>query len=145
MQFTQTFVAALLAASSALAAPTSEAKSMMATSLTWTIQNMERTCTGHGQCTWTFSIKPSTAAATACTMVVDGSPASDAPGGPVTCGPFTVTSGWSGQFGAGKGFTTLAVANYNTNLIAYPAYTDVQLVNGKVVTPDQSYTPQTIG
>lgn len=30
------------------------------------------------------------------------------------------------------------------SLITYPSYTDVQLVNGHVVTPDQSYKPQNL-
>ena len=57
-------------------------------------------------------------------------------------GPFTVGSGWSGQFGPGNGFTTFSVVR--GGLIAYPAYRDVQLANGKSVRPDQSYTPQNL-
>lgn len=40
--------------------------------------------------------------------------------------------------------TTLAVVNNAAKLIVYPAYTDKQLTNGTVVTPDQSYTPQAL-
>lgn len=83
--------------------------------------------------------------------------------------PYSVTSGWSGQFGPGNGFvrtypqpprtkttcpiittdtkapqTTFAVANYPANLIVYPAYTDKEVAAGTVVTPDKSYAPQSI-
>jgi hypothetical protein len=62
-------------------------------------------------------------------------------GGPSTCGKYTITSNWSGQFGKGKGFTTLAVVDNPTSQIIYPGYKDTQLVNGTVVKPDQSYAP----
>jgi hypothetical protein len=57
------------------------------------------------------------------------------------CGSYTVTSGWSGQFGAGNGFTVLAVKDTTANLIAYPSYTDNQLAGGAVVA-DQAWATQ---
>ncbi|KAL2859074.1 hypothetical protein BJX68DRAFT_227769 [Aspergillus pseudodeflectus] len=137
-----TLLVTALSAGSALAAPApAESKSMMVANTQWTITNMKRVCnTADTKCTWTFGINNG-AANTPCTLVVNGTPASQTNGGPKTCGPYTVTSGWSGQFGPNNGFTTLAVVNQNSRQIVWPAYTDVQLKGGKVVKPDQAYTP----
>ncbi|KAF3765357.1 hypothetical protein M406DRAFT_321913 [Cryphonectria parasitica EP155] len=117
---------------------------MMADAETWTITSLVRTCdAADTSCTWSFGINNGTGT-TPCVETVTGSPASETNGGPATCGVYTVTSGWSGQFGPGNGFTTFAVVNYAANLIVYPAYTDKQVQNGTVVTPDQSYTPQAL-
>ncbi|KAL2848416.1 hypothetical protein BJY01DRAFT_160001 [Aspergillus pseudoustus] len=114
---------------------------MMVANTQWTITNMKRVCnTGDTKCTWTFGINNG-AANTPCTYVVNGNPASQANGGPSTCGAYTVTSGWSGQFGPNNGFTTLSVVNQNSRQIVWPAYTDAQVKAGNVVKPDQSYTP----
>ncbi|KAJ3459162.1 hypothetical protein MRS44_015235 [Fusarium solani] len=127
MKFSITIVAALLSATG-MAAPANEV-SMMAASPS-------------GQ------FNPSTAgAATACKYVVKSTKtakASKANGGPATCGDFTITSGWSGQFGADKGFTTLSVVSKSKKQIVYPAYTDQQLAGGKVVKPDQAYAPASL-
>lgn len=69
-----------------------------------------------------------------------GSPANRESYTSIRCGKFTVSSAWSGQFGAGNGFTTLAVTDDES--IVFPAYTDKQVVNGVAVSPDQSYAPQ---
>lgn len=146
MQFTTLLVSALVSATgmAAPSQPRAGAVSMMAEASTWTITSLSRTCNAADtSCTWTFGINNGTAT-TPCTEVVTGTPASQTNGGPATCGPYTVTSGWSGQFGAGNGFTTLAVVNYPAGLIVYPAYTDKQVSTGAVVTPDQSYTPQAL-
>lgn len=146
MQFTTILVSALLSATG-LAAPTearSGAVSMMAEASTWTITSASRVCNAADtSCTWAFGVNNGTGT-TACTEVVTGSPASQTNGGPATCGVYTVTSGWSGAFGPGNGFTTFAVVNYPANLIAYPAYTDKEVASGAVVTPDKSFTPQAI-
>ncbi|KAJ5779491.1 hypothetical protein N7457_007211 [Penicillium paradoxum] len=145
MQLTQLLLATGLFASSAFAAPTASSKSMMAASPQWTIQNTKRVCnTEDTSCTWTFGIYPGAGDATACKYVVKGSPASQSDGGPVNCGEFTVTSGWSGQFGEGNGFTTLSVVKNDVRQIIWPAYTDNQVAEGKVVQPDQSYAPVTL-
>lgn len=142
MQLTQLLLATGLLASSAFAAPVAEGKSMMAAGPQWTIQNTKRVCnTGNTSCTWTFGIYPGSGDATPCTYVVKGNTASQANGGPVTCGGYTVTSGWSGQFGEGNGFTTLSVVNNQARQIIWPAYTDKQVSGGAVVKPDQSYAP----
>jgi hypothetical protein len=35
--------------------------------------------------------------------------------------------------------------DWSKRLIVWPAYSDSELVNGKAVTPDKSYAPQTLG
>lgn len=132
-----------LFATAALAAPAvarAETKSMM-TAATWTIESLKRTCTSDlGSCTWEFTIDTHSGATTACSGTVTGSPATQTDiTQAIKCGDFQWTAGWSNQFG--DGFTTLAVVDNVNRLIVYPAYTDAQLVNNTVVTPDQSYTP----
>ena len=147
MQFTQIFLSTLLAASSVMAAPVAApeaAKSMMAASAQWTVESLKRVCdTENTSCTWTFGVDTgATTQKVSYVVKEDGDVgASNANGGPATFGDFTITSGWSGQFGEGNGFTTLSVVDNNLKQIIYPAYTDKQLADGKVVTPDQSYTP----
>ncbi|KAL2837561.1 hypothetical protein BJY01DRAFT_220799 [Aspergillus pseudoustus] len=143
---------AALASTAALAAPapassSSPAKSMMVANTSWTITSLKRVCKkADTKCTWTFGIDTGSGpnSTTDCTYIVNGSPASEANGGPITCGAYTITSGWSDQFGADAGFTTLAVVNEGTRQIVWPAYTDKQLDGGQVVTPDQSYTPSVL-
>ncbi|TFA99700.1 hypothetical protein CCMA1212_008509 [Trichoderma ghanense] len=146
MQLTKTLLATLLTASTAFAAPTPADKSMMADVPEWTITDMKRVCNkADTKCTWTFGVDTHLAAATPCTYVVKADAnASQASGGPVTCGPYTVTSSWSGQFGPNNGFTTFAVVDSAKKLITWPAYTDVQVKDGKVVSPNQSYAPTTL-
>ncbi|KAL7930774.1 hypothetical protein V8C35DRAFT_312177 [Trichoderma chlorosporum] len=143
MQITKALLAALFAASTTSAAPTPPAKSMMAAVPEWTITNIQRACNSDDtSCTWTFGVDTHIAAPTPCTFVVKATAnASLANGGPVTCGAYTITSGWSGQFGPNNGFTTFAVTDYNNKLIIWPAYTDVQVMAGTVVSPNQSYAP----
>ncbi|CAI7662463.1 unnamed protein product [Penicillium glandicola] len=142
-QLTQLLIATGLVASSAFAAPAdTSAKSMMADSPEWTLQDTKRVCnTDDTSCTWTFGIYPGSGDATACTLLVEGTTASRANGGPATCGGYTVTSGWSGQFGDDNGFTTLSVVDNAAREIIWPSYTDAQLAGGDVVKPDQSYAP----
>ncbi|KAH6660544.1 small secreted protein [Truncatella angustata] len=143
MQFSTAITA--LFASVALAAPSvarAEVKSMMAAA-EWTIESLKRTVNADDSvATWEFGIDTQSGAATACKFDVSGHPASQTGlAAPATCGDFQVTTGWSDQFGADNGFTTLSVVNTATKLIVWPSYTDAQLANGAVVTPDQSYTP----
>lgn len=144
MKFSLAFVAALLAPALAAPAPAADSVSMMAASPEWTIKSLKRVCNkADTSCAWTFSIDThSGATPVACTYTVTGSPASQqAAGAAAECGVFTVTSGWSGQFGEGNGFTTLSVVSRTRKQIIWPAYTDKQVTGGKVVTPDQSYAP----
>lgn len=147
MQLTNTLVASLVAASAAVAAPAPGEVSMMAAVPKWTIENMKRVCDKADKlCTWTFGINTHQGPTTACKHAVqatNGVGASRSNGGPLTCGRYTVTSGWSGQFGEGRGFTTLSVVDYEKRLITFPAYTDNQVNKGNVK-PDQSYAPQNL-
>ncbi|KAI1111709.1 hypothetical protein F5Y14DRAFT_453804 [Nemania sp. NC0429] len=135
MQFSTATLAAILSASTVFAAPVAIPN--------WTLTSVKRVCDkADTSCTWSFGINPNNgAAATAVKYVIKGSPASQTDlTVPTTFGAYTVTAGWSGQFGAGNGFTTLAVANNAKHQIAWPAYTDAELASGKAVTPDKSWT-----
>ncbi|KAI1139541.1 hypothetical protein F5Y05DRAFT_326174 [Hypoxylon sp. FL0543] len=135
-------------ATTTLAAPLSMAAPDAAE---WTIESLSRTCNGNDTaCVWAFGVNtgdPGVAVTSVANYTVAASPdapASRAVGGPQVFGNYTVTSTWSGQFGDGQGFTTLSVIDYAKGLIVYPAYKDTQLVNGQVVTPDQSYPVQNL-
>lgn len=144
MKFSAILAAVAVTVSGVSAAPAAnDAVSMMAASPQWTIQGMARTCNkANNECDWNFKInKNNGQAATACKYVVKKSNASQANGGPAQCGGFTITSGWSGQFGPGNGFTVLSVVDNKAKQIIYPSYTDKQLAGGKVVKPDQKYAP----
>ncbi|KAL4803946.1 hypothetical protein BDV18DRAFT_162356 [Aspergillus unguis] len=143
MQLSNTLLLAVLGLTSSTLAAPAAAKSMM-TNTSWTITSLKRVCNkADTSCTWTFGIDNGSSNQ-ACTLKVQGEAASEANGGPATCGPYTVTSGWSDQFGADNGFTTLSVVDNKSKQIVWPAYTDKQLDGGKVVTPDQSYTPSVL-
>lgn len=149
MHFNTILLSLAAAASSALAAPAVEARaevvSAMAAAPQWIIQGFTRTCNAADtSCTVSFAVNTQQSPATACSYTITGSPASQAPANGVTCGPYTISSGWSGQFGPGNGFTTWSVVNYNQRLIVWPAYNDRELVNGVAVTPDKSYAPQNL-
>ncbi|KAI1461166.1 hypothetical protein F4805DRAFT_315731 [Annulohypoxylon moriforme] len=148
MHFPTILTTLLLSATSSLAAPLSMAAPNAAQ---WTIESLKRTCDdGDTSCVWTFGINTGEdgVAATSVTNytvnATDSAPASRAIGQAQKFGNYTVTSTWSGQFGEGEGFTTLSVIDYDKGLIVYPAYKDTQLVNGQVVTPDQSYPVQNL-
>ncbi|KAI0399764.1 hypothetical protein F4802DRAFT_602646 [Xylaria palmicola] len=132
MQFTTAAIAAILSASTVFAAP--------AAIPNWTMTSLKRVCNAADtSCTWSFGINTNTGAAvTPCSFAITGSPASHSDTSSTkTCGPFSVTAGWSGQFG--PGFTTMAVFNNDNRRIAWPAYTDAELAGGKAVTPDKSW------
>ncbi|VUC34079.1 unnamed protein product [Clonostachys rosea] len=145
MQFSTAALFTTLLSATALAVP-AQVKSMAA-SATWTIEGMKRTCNGDDtSCDWSFGINTG-AGTTACAYSVgrDGNTiASRSPNRGTNCGAFTITSAWSGQFGDNNGFTTLSVVDNGARLIAWPAYTDAQLVNGQTVQPDQSYPVQAL-
>lgn len=154
MQLTTTLLTTLFSVLAVNASPvpapepatdsTSKAVSMMVTSTPqWTITNMQRQCNETDTiCTWHFGIDTHTSPATACSFQVKAASAADRTNSyNHVCGPYTVSTGWSGQFGAGNGFTTLAVVQNAEKRIIYPGYTDKQLASGKVVKPDQSYAP----
>ncbi|KAI1814260.1 hypothetical protein GGS20DRAFT_549210 [Poronia punctata] len=141
MQIINTITAAiLLAASAATAAPTAAAAIP-----DLTITNIKRVCNkADTSCAWTFGINNTTTTAattsTPCSFTIKGSPASHSDlADPKTCGTYRVTAGWSGQFGPGTGYTTLAVFNNANSRIAWPAYTDKELEGGKVVSPNKAW------
>ncbi|KAK4221282.1 hypothetical protein QBC38DRAFT_492362 [Podospora fimiseda] len=147
MLFT-TALLGLLATSPALAAPPSprsaEVVSAMADTPQWTIGSFKRTCnTQDTWCIYSFTLPNIDDAATGfgCTHIVEGTPASRASINGQTCGPYTVSSAWSGQFGEDKGFTTFSIVHYAKRLIVWPAYADWEVKNGTVVVPDKSYAP----
>ncbi|KAI0508296.1 surface protein 1 [Xylaria bambusicola] len=141
MQLTHTLFA--LFSTSALAARVS-----MSASTNWTLEKLVRVCdTADDSCTWTFDINTNEEGvkATACTYTVAATktePASQSSGGPATCGVFTITSGWSGQFGPDEGFTVISVVDYAKKLIAYAGYTDAMTTNGTTVDPDLTFPVQ---
>lgn len=150
MRFTP-IIAAGLAAPLATAAPTTRsdgAVSMMATAIPeWTIESANRACNADDSaCVWSFGIQTNTGAASVpCSFTVnaaDGKPASQTDAAGIACGAFTVSEGWSSQFGIENAFTTLSVADFASRLIAYPAYTDKELAGGAVVSPNRSYQAQ---
>ncbi|GKT49670.1 uncharacterized protein ColSpa_09851 [Colletotrichum spaethianum] len=145
MQITNILFSALAAAAAVSGSPVAkrEVKSMMAAGVVeWTIESFVRTCNAENtSCDYSFTIDTHITAPTACKFTTTGSPASRAASN-AKCGAYTVTSGWSGQFGEDAGFTTFSVTDQK--LIVWPAYTDKQLVNGQVVSPDQAYAPQNL-
>jgi hypothetical protein len=140
MQFTTAVLAVLATAGVTLAAPSPNVQ--MATGSTWTIQDFKRAC-ANNVCTYTYGINTNDGSAvTGCAYQVSGNPAERASYNNVHCGNFVISSNWSGQFGEGNGFQTLAVVRGKQ--IAYPAYNDAQLANGATVKPDQSYPVQNL-
>ncbi|KHN95190.1 uncharacterized protein MAM_06901 [Metarhizium album ARSEF 1941] len=157
MQLAQTIVAALLAACSvtAAAAPAPRAstvKSMAAADKPLTIESVRRVCNKPDtECKWTFKINTDVDCQEACktrtpvyfvVRASGGKPATQSNGAAQTFGNYTITSGWSGQFGPGKGFTTFAVVDNKRRLIAYPAYTDEEVDEAKLVKPDRAFPLQ---
>lgn len=115
--------------------------------VTWTLQSVQRTCDeANMACAWSFIINPNEVyqAPTPCTystMGTESLPASMATQDGVYCGQYHVSSSWSGQFGPDHGFTTLAVVDEGNRLVAFPAYSDEDLKDGRVVVPDRGFVP----
>ncbi|KAL8997616.1 MAG: hypothetical protein Q9169_003163 [Polycauliona sp. 2 TL-2023] len=144
MHFSTIFLAAVGAMPVFSAPAPANAVSMMAAAAPqWTIKSFVRTCNAaNTSCKYSYSIDTHAGAPTLCTYTVTGNPAARTSYNNVKCGAYTISSNWSGQFGPNQGFQTLAVVTGRT--IIYPAYTDTQLANSKVVSPDQSYGPQSL-
>ncbi|KAK2603734.1 hypothetical protein QQS21_004110 [Conoideocrella luteorostrata] len=124
-------------------------KSMMAAGIPqWIIEGVQRTCnTADTECKWTFEINPVIFSKTPVHFITKSSgstPASRNIGESQNFGDYTISSGWSGQFGLDKGFTTLSVIDHKNRRIAWPAYADRQIADCQVVTPNQSYASQTL-
>ncbi|ORY68359.1 small secreted protein [Pseudomassariella vexata] len=123
-----------------------EVVNMMADCSEWTIRHLKRTCNRHDtSCCWDFAIDTGHHDKTHCSFTIEGHHASRTDISGVDCGPFTVSAGWSGQFGEDNGFYVLSVVDYEEKLIVWPGYTDEELgCNGKVVRPNKSYAPARI-
>ncbi|KAI0205673.1 surface protein 1 [Astrocystis sublimbata] len=141
MQLTNTVFA--LFSTSALAATLSTFASTE-----WTLNKLSRACDSKdASCTWTFDINTNEEGvnATSCeytVKAVEKAPASQSNGGPISCGAYNITSGWSDQFGADQGFTVVSVVDFEKKLIVYAGYTDIALKNDTVVDPDLSFPVQ---
>ncbi|KAL2261570.1 hypothetical protein VTK26DRAFT_3877 [Humicola hyalothermophila] len=149
MRFNTVLFGFVAAASHTLAAPAvntrAQAVSAMAAVPEWTIKSFTRTCNDDDtSCEVTFGIDTHTAPVTDCAYTVTGSPASQASTDGITCGPYTISSGWNGVFGPENGFTTWSVVDWSKHLIIWPAYADHELSNGVAVSPDKSYAPQNL-
>lgn len=143
MYFTSTIMATL-AATAALAAPAA----LNARDLgNWSFNGVTRSCTDQ-QCHWYFEIgaglpNGGPSFVQPCDYYVNaasGKIAARSNGGPANCGDFTLTSGWSNQFGDDHGFTTLSVVYNPLRQIAFPAYSDDELADGKA--DDKTYPVQ---
>ena len=137
----------LAAASTALAAPAADIEARAAAPA-WTITDYRRSCdTKDKSCRVYFGIDTHVAGSgvTLCYFTLEGAPASQASVDGITCGPYTVSSAWSGQFGPNNGFTTLSVVNVAKKQIVWPAYTDKEAGKDNVpVTPNKSYVPASL-
>ncbi|KUI61580.1 hypothetical protein VP1G_08747 [Cytospora mali] len=118
------------------------AQDMTAREHKWKIRCMRRTCNHRDtECEWFFYIDTGhhDRHPTECHFFVSGHSASRTDTQGHRCGHFTVSSGWSGQFGHGQGFTVLSVVDHVNNLIAWPGYTDKQLEACETVYPDLEF------
>ncbi|KAK4225776.1 hypothetical protein QBC38DRAFT_251455 [Podospora fimiseda] len=106
----------------------------------WTIHGLYRLCNPFDTiCTWNFQIHNNVGryAPVPCSLPVvenkeQGIPASRNHVENYKCGPFDLSSGWSGEFGEEKGFTTLTVADVRARLVVQCAFADGQVGGGKV-------------
>jgi len=145
MHFTTSFIGLLAAASAAVAAPVdaqAETISARGAPPPWIIKSFKRSCnSADTECWVSFGVDTQLSPVVNCSYGVTGAQASRKSTDGISCGPYTISSGWNGSFGPGNGFTTWAVANHNTNTVAWPSYADRDLVNGVAVTPDRSFAP----
>ena len=146
MQYSTILISLLATAGSAAPAPApAEVVSAMAAVQPWIIKSFTRTCNAADtSCTIKFGIDTQAGATVVpCEYTVTGAPASRASSA-ARCGPYPVTSKWDNQFGDDHGFTTWSIVDEAQRIIAFPSYSDADIVNGKAVTPDRAFAPQTI-
>lgn len=148
MHFTTTFIGLLAAASTAFAAPTAPVDAQTETIATrgapppWIIKSFKRSCnSADTECWVSFGVDTQLSPVVNCSYGVKGTQASRKSTDSISCGPYTISSGWNGSFGAGNGFTTWAITNQAEHAVAWPSYADRDLVNGVAVTPDRSFAP----
>lgn len=115
----------------------------------WTLRDVKRPCNKEDtKCDWSFLIDTHRQdnPPTSCTfhaLRFRSDPASKSPFGALCGGRYRITGRWSGQFGPGNGFTTLSVVDEKLKLIAFPAYTDGELEDGRMVKPDVGFVTYT--
>ena len=108
----------------------------------WIIKLFKRSCNAADtECWVSFGVDTQLSPVVNCSYGVKGTQASRRSTDSISCGPYTISSGWNGSFGAGNGFTTWAIANHGQAIVAWPSYADRDLVNGVAVTPDRSFAP----
>lgn len=107
----------------------------------WTIVGFHRKCALLDvSCTYSFFINPNDkTGVTPCKYNIVGVAASRLSYQNIKCGAFKVGSTYLARAGVNNGVQTLSVAR--NGLVIYPAYTDRELLNGKIVKPNRSYTP----
>lgn len=110
----------------------------------WTIRDASRDCAADdSSCTWQFTIDNNLGDSTYCRFVTtprDGQGAARSNGGPADCGVYKgIQSGWSGQFGDDKGFTTFGANNYDRGVIGFFSFTDAEVANGQHVGARQAH------
>lgn len=148
MHFTTTIIGLLAAASTAFAAPTAPVDAQTETIATrgapppWIIKSFKRSCnSADTECWVSFGVDTQLSPVVNCSYGVKGTQASRKSTDSISCGPYAISSGWNGSFGAGNGFTTWAITNQGEHAVAWPSYADRDLVNGVAVTPDRSFAP----
>lgn len=102
----------------------------------WSLEHLIRWCYFDNRlCLWEFSINTGVGTPSFCMHAVASTGAklaNEHDGCPTDCGDFRVTSGWSGQFGPGEGFTTLSVINTAQAKVAFFSYKDTEVESGAV-------------
>ena len=159
-----TIFSVLAMASTAFAAPapttqTNDASTISARGAArpwWRITDYKRNCVGNvgaeTSCTTTFAIETvldkTPFACTVTTAGKAGDPATRASFSGVSCGPngkFTFSSGWSGQFGNGNGFSTIAIVDNQEKVIVYAGYSDSEIpADGSAVKPNKQVQPHNL-
>ncbi len=136
MQF-KSLIAAATLATAAFAAPAPKANAKNGDRIgTWTIEGLTRACSGG--CTWEFLVERHDGSQPlVCTFAQPGGPQSDVQSPQACGGPYTVTLGWSGVFGPGNGFSTLALKDSQDGQISWPSYNDAALAGGSA--PDSDF------
>ena len=113
-------------ASTVIAAPMAELDhNSVDAEAVWTIRSFTRTCNiPDTACSYSFGIQTPDPVVTQCsyTVVTSQQAASRASYNGVGCGKFTISSSWSGQFGEGQGFQTMAVVGNGYTLHFLSSY-----------------------
>ncbi|KAK4163705.1 hypothetical protein QBC43DRAFT_212311 [Cladorrhinum sp. PSN259] len=115
----------------------------------WLVTDTHRICDHFDTfCSWAFQIRTNIGryAPVPCAVPVRDDkenriPASHGHAEDYKCGPYQVSVRWEGMFGAGNGYTTLAIVDHQAKLGIWPAYADWQVEGGKLAM-DQEISPR---